>query len=124
MVFRNPWALSSALAALRTLQPRALGFLNTVDPLDTVSNCYVTSVVSMVSMVSVVPVVSVVSLVSVVSVVSEVSMVSVVSEVSGVSLHCKKWGVIRAPGCQISVCHADTWVFPQHSNVKVTPMGC
>ena len=39
-VFRNPWALSSALAALGTLQPRALGFLNAVDPLDTVSNCY------------------------------------------------------------------------------------
>ena len=39
-VFRNPRALSSALAALGTLQPRALGFLNTVDPLDTVSNCY------------------------------------------------------------------------------------
>ena len=41
MVFRNPRALSSALAALGTLQPRALGFLNTVDPLDTVSNCYI-----------------------------------------------------------------------------------
>ena len=41
MVFRNPRALSSALAALGTLQPRALGFLNTIDPLDTVSNCYV-----------------------------------------------------------------------------------
>ena len=39
-VFRNPRALSSALAALGTLQPRALGFLNTVDPLGTVSNCY------------------------------------------------------------------------------------
>ena len=39
-VFRNPRALSSALAALGTLQPRALGFLNTVDPLDTVSNSY------------------------------------------------------------------------------------
>ena len=31
--FRNPWALSSALAALGTLQPKALGFLNRVDPL-------------------------------------------------------------------------------------------
>ena len=41
MVFRNPQALSSALAAFGTLQPRALGFLNTVDPLDTVSNCYI-----------------------------------------------------------------------------------
>ena len=40
-VFRNPRALSSALASLGTLQPRALGFLNTVDPLDTVSNCYI-----------------------------------------------------------------------------------
>ena len=40
-VFRNPRSLSSALAALGTLQPRALGFLNTVDPLDTVSNCYI-----------------------------------------------------------------------------------
>jgi len=39
-VFRNPQALSSALAALGTLQSRALGFLNTVDPLDTVSICY------------------------------------------------------------------------------------
>ena len=44
-VFRNPRALSSALAALGTLQPRALGFLNTVDPLDTVSNCYIYNVV-------------------------------------------------------------------------------
>ena len=43
-VFRNPRALSSALAALGTLQPRALGFLNTVDPLDTVSNCYLANV--------------------------------------------------------------------------------
>ncbi len=39
--FRNPRALSSALAALGTLQPRALGFLNPVDPLYTVPNCYV-----------------------------------------------------------------------------------
>ena len=31
-VFRNPRALSSALAALGLLQPRVLGFLNTVDP--------------------------------------------------------------------------------------------
>ena len=34
-------ALSSALVALRTLQPRAFGFLNHVDPLVSVSNCYV-----------------------------------------------------------------------------------
>ena len=40
-VFRIPRALSSALALLGTLQPRALGFQNTVDPLDTVSNCYI-----------------------------------------------------------------------------------
>ena len=40
MVFRNPQALSSALAALGTLQPRAFGFLNTVDPLVSVSNYY------------------------------------------------------------------------------------
>ena len=46
-VFRNPRALSSALAALGTLQPRALGFLNTVDPLDTVSNCYISTHVLM-----------------------------------------------------------------------------
>ena len=38
--FRNPWALSSAIAALGTLQPRALGFLNHVDPLASVSNLY------------------------------------------------------------------------------------
>ena len=38
--FRNPRALSSALAALGTLQPRALGFLNRVDPLVSVSNLY------------------------------------------------------------------------------------
>ena len=33
-------ALSSALAALGTLQPRALRFLNHVDPLVSVSNLY------------------------------------------------------------------------------------
>ena len=33
---RNPRALSSALAILGTLQPWALGFLHSVDPLDTV----------------------------------------------------------------------------------------
>ena len=38
--FRNPWALSSALAALGTLQPRALGFLNHLIPLVSVSNYY------------------------------------------------------------------------------------
>ena len=38
--FRNPRALNSALAVLGTLQPRALGFLNRVDPLVSVSNLY------------------------------------------------------------------------------------
>ena len=39
--FRNPQALSSALASLGTLQPRAFGFLNRVDPLVSASNLYV-----------------------------------------------------------------------------------
>ena len=38
--FRNPQALSSALASLGTLQPRAFGFLNCVDPLVSASNLY------------------------------------------------------------------------------------
>ena len=38
--FRNPQAPSSALAALRTLQPRAFGFLKVVDPLVLLSNYY------------------------------------------------------------------------------------
>ena len=38
--FRNPQALSSALASLGTLQPRAFGFLNRVDPLVSASNYY------------------------------------------------------------------------------------
>ena len=38
--FRNPRALSSALAVLGTPQPRAFGFLNPVDPLVAVSNYY------------------------------------------------------------------------------------
>ena len=37
-LFRDPQALSSALAALGMLQPRAYGSLNRVDPLDSVSN--------------------------------------------------------------------------------------
>ena len=41
--FRNPRALSSALASLGTLQPRALGFLNRVDPMDSMSNLYIAS---------------------------------------------------------------------------------
>ena len=39
-LFRDPQARSSALAALGTLQPRALVSLNRVDPLDSVSNYY------------------------------------------------------------------------------------
>ncbi len=39
--FRNPQALSSALTALGTLQPRAFGFLNPVVPLVLLSNLYV-----------------------------------------------------------------------------------
>ena len=39
-LFRDPRARSSALAALGTLQPRALGSLNRVDPLDSASNYY------------------------------------------------------------------------------------
>ena len=55
-VFRNPKALSSALAALGTLQPRAFGFLNTVDPLVSVSNyyllyaCYIVAVDSQITL--------------------------------------------------------------------------
>ena len=41
--FRNPPALSSVLAALGTLQLRAVGFLNRVDPLVSASNYYVES---------------------------------------------------------------------------------
>jgi len=40
MGFRNPQALSSALAALRNLQPRAFRFLNPIDPMVSVSNLY------------------------------------------------------------------------------------
>ena len=38
--FSNPQALSSALAALRTLQPWAFGLLNRLAPLVLVSNYY------------------------------------------------------------------------------------
>ena len=38
--FSNPQALSSALAALGTLQPRAFGLLNRLDPLVLASNYY------------------------------------------------------------------------------------
>ena len=41
MLFRDPQARSSALAALGTLQPRAFGSLNHIDPLDSVSNYYI-----------------------------------------------------------------------------------
>ena len=40
-LFRNPQALSSALAALGTLQPQAFVFLNNLDPLDSASNYYI-----------------------------------------------------------------------------------
>jgi len=39
-IYRNPRALSSALATPGTLQPRALGFLNRVVPLVSASNYY------------------------------------------------------------------------------------
>ena len=39
-LLRDPQALSSALAALGMLQPRAFGSPNRVDPLDSVSNYY------------------------------------------------------------------------------------
>ena len=38
--FRDPRALSSALAAFGTQQPRAFGSLNRIDPLNSVSNYY------------------------------------------------------------------------------------
>ena len=41
MRFRNPPALSSVLTVLGTLQLRAAGFLNRVDPLVSASNYYV-----------------------------------------------------------------------------------
>ena len=40
MLFRDPQARSSALAALGTLQPRAFGSLNRVETLDSASNYY------------------------------------------------------------------------------------
>ena len=40
-LFRDPQARGSALAALWTLQPQAFGSLNSVEPLDSVSNYYV-----------------------------------------------------------------------------------
>ena len=43
--FREPRALSSALAPLGTLQPRALGSLNRVDPVDDASNLSLSTVV-------------------------------------------------------------------------------
>ena len=41
MLFRDPHALSSTLAALGTLQHQAFGSLNHVETLDSVSNYYV-----------------------------------------------------------------------------------
>ena len=43
-LFRNPQALSSALAALGTLQPRPFGSLNRVETLDSISNYYIVHV--------------------------------------------------------------------------------
>ena len=40
MLFRDPQARSSALAALGTLQPQAFGSLNRVETLDSASNYY------------------------------------------------------------------------------------
>ena len=40
-LFRDPQALSSDLASLGTLQPRAFGSLNCVETLDSASNYYV-----------------------------------------------------------------------------------
>ena len=40
-LFRDPQVRSSALAAFRTLQPRAFGSLNRVETLDSASNYYV-----------------------------------------------------------------------------------
>ena len=45
-LFRDPHVRSSALAALRTLQPRAFWALNCVETLDSVSNYYVDIVVA------------------------------------------------------------------------------
>ena len=41
MFFRDPQALSSTLASLGTLQPRAFGSLNQVETLNSASNYYV-----------------------------------------------------------------------------------
>ena len=38
VLFRDPWAFSSALTTLGKLQPLALGSLNQVDPSDSVSS--------------------------------------------------------------------------------------
>ena len=40
-LFRDPQALSSTLASLGMLQPRAFGSLNRVETLDSASNYYV-----------------------------------------------------------------------------------
>ena len=42
-LFRDPQALSSDLASLGTLQPRAFGSLNRVETLDSASNYYLYS---------------------------------------------------------------------------------
>ena len=45
--FRDLQSLSSTLASLRMLQPRAFGSLNCVDPLDSVSNYYLVNYYSL-----------------------------------------------------------------------------
>ena len=46
-LFRNPWALSSALAAFGTLHSRALEFLNSLVTLVLASNYYIVILFSM-----------------------------------------------------------------------------
>ena len=43
-LFRDPQALSSDLASLGTLQPRAFGSLNRVETLDSASNYYLVGI--------------------------------------------------------------------------------
>ena len=46
MLFRDPQARGSALAALGTLQPQAFGSLKSIEPLDSVSNYYIVTCTS------------------------------------------------------------------------------
>jgi len=52
MAFRDPQALSSALAVLGTLQPRTFGSLNAVDPLVLSSNYYLNALARVTSSMS------------------------------------------------------------------------